>query len=303
LNNLRPGAVDRLGLGYEALGALNPRLIFCQVSAFGLKGPLATLPGGDPLAGALTGMQSAQGGYGERPVYTYGAPIDYTSGFLAAAAVLIGLHRRGPSGLGDFVDTSLLDAGALLNAGAMTAYAGRPPRDDLPKGQYRRNALNGLYRTASGWVAIAIVGADEWDHFRQAVGPGAPQLPPKTDACSDDDLAHVLSDVLLSRDSEFWFRTLSAAGLSCVAVRPKSEVGLSDPWVVTNGWVARHTSPGRKSVSFIDNWLAMSHGTCHSRGAAPGLGEHTDDVLDSVGLDPELRRHLRRSGTVSGGSI
>jgi crotonobetainyl-CoA:carnitine CoA-transferase CaiB-like acyl-CoA transferase len=205
--------------------------------------------------------------------------------------------------MGDFVDTSLLDAGALLNAGAMTAYEGRPPRDDLPRGQYRRNALNGLYRTASGWVAIAIAGADEWDRFRQAVGPAASPLPAKTDAYSDEELADVLSEVFLSGDSEFWLRTLPAAGLSCVGVRPRSEVGLSDPWVVTNGWVARHPSPAGKSVSFIDNWLAMSHGTCHSRGAAPGLGEHTDEVLDSVGVGAELRRQLRRSGTVSGGKI
>jgi crotonobetainyl-CoA:carnitine CoA-transferase CaiB-like acyl-CoA transferase len=301
LNNLRPGAVDRLGLGYEALHALNPSLVFCQVSAFGLLGPLASLPGGDPLAGALTGMQTSQGGYGRRPVYTYGAPIDYTSGFLAAAGALLALHKREISGVGCFMDTSLLDAGMLLNANAMTRGA---RREDLPRTQYRRNAVNGLYPTATDWIALALSGEEDWHRLRTALtGYAGEGLPDKQDSMSDDELAGRLESILSSRPAEAWLPVLRRAGVACAPVNARSEIRLSDSILVDNAWVGCHRTGAGSSVSFVDGWLSMSGSWCRSRGPAPWLGEHSDQLLAEMGIDHATRHRLRSEGvvTVAGG--
>ena len=105
VNNMRPGVAERLGLGYNDLRGVNPGLVYCQVTAFGVRGPYAARPGGDPLAGAFTGMQWAQGrcDFGGRPEYVRGAPIDNVAGLLATVGILAALvardgSRRGPNG-------------------------------------------------------------------------------------------------------------------------------------------------------------------------------------------------------------
>src|SRR5439155_18349182 len=156
VNNMRPGVAERLGLGWADLCPRNQGLVYCQITAFGVRGPYAARPGGDPLAGAFTGMQAAQGGYRGRPVYVRGAPIDYTAALLACAGILMALVARQRTGRGQLVETSLLDAGALINCHAMTRYAGRPARDDLPTNQYGFHSLFRLYRTAGSWLYIAV---------------------------------------------------------------------------------------------------------------------------------------------------
>ena len=301
LNNMRPGAAERLGLGYQAMHELNPRLIYCQVSAFGITGPLVSFPGGDPLAGALTGMQAAQGGYGPKPVYTYGAPIDYTAGFLAAAGILIALYRRERTGCGGFLETSLLDAGALLNANAMTQYESRGPREDLPRSQYRRNALDGLYRTQTDWLALSIAGQHEWQRFRSAfTNRDAGYLPENPPSLNDEDLAGRIGDALRLRSAEAWHSTLRNAGVACVPVRAKRDVRLTDPVVAANGWASSHRMPSGAAVSFVHRWLVMPGGGSYCRAPAPELGEHSDEVLTRFGVTMKEKRRLAGLDVVAG---
>jgi crotonobetainyl-CoA:carnitine CoA-transferase CaiB-like acyl-CoA transferase len=301
LNNMRPGAAERLGLGYDAMRELNPRLVYCQVSAFGVAGPLAGFPGGDPLAGALTGMQAAQGGYGPRPVYTYGAPIDYTAGFLATAGILTALCRREQTGHGQFLETSLLDAGALLNAGAMTSYASRGPRADLPRTQQRRSALDGLYRTQTGWLALSVVGQREWHRFRSVLKKAdeAISLPGNPSWLTDDELAQRIGEALRRRSAQAWCQQLLSAGVACSPVRVKRELRLSDPLVTANGGASSYPVRHGGRVSFIHSWLALSGGGSHCRGPAPELGEHSGEVLSRFGIDAQARQRLVELGIVA----
>jgi crotonobetainyl-CoA:carnitine CoA-transferase CaiB-like acyl-CoA transferase len=302
INNMRPRAVDRLGLGFEKLIAINCRLVFCQVSAFGLAGPLADLPGGDPLAGALTGMQAAQGGYDRAPVYTYGAPIDYVSGFLAASGILLALFRRELTGVGSFVDSSLLDAGQLLNAVAMTESEEQAERDDLPRTQYRLNALNGLYPTATRWISLAVTETSEWDRLRALldgrVGDG---LPETMTSISDDDLATRLAGAFREETAEFWLAELAKARVPSGEVREKSSIRLSEPWIADSGLSAAHVCSSGSRVEFIHNWLTMSNGHSASRGPAPGLGEQTAEILHELGMDDAKIQSLYEQAVVSGG--
>jgi crotonobetainyl-CoA:carnitine CoA-transferase CaiB-like acyl-CoA transferase len=300
LNNMRPGAADRLGLGYAAMSALNPGLIYCQISAFGVTGPLAGYPGGDPLAGALTGMQAAQGGLGAQPVYTYGAPIDYVSGFLAAAGVMIALHDRSRGGYGIFMETSLLDAGALLNAGAMTEYAGRGPRDDLPMDQYRRSALDGLYPTRSGWLALSIRKGAEWRRFASVLagaGHGG-RLPDDPSAMPDAELAGMICGALRTEPAAWWHRALCGAGVACVEVRSRRHMRLSDELIAASGLACSHGAPGEE-LAFIHRWLSLSGGGAECRGPAPGLGQHSQQVLEMFGIAAEQRARLPWIGVVA----
>jgi crotonobetainyl-CoA:carnitine CoA-transferase CaiB-like acyl-CoA transferase len=295
LNNLRPGAVDRLGLGYDELHALNRGLVWCQISAFGASGPLAKMPGGDPLAGALTGMQSTQGGRG-RPVYVYGAPIDYTSGFLAAAGMAFALYRREATGLGALVDTSLLDAGALLNADAMADYAARGERDNLPVSQYRRQALKGLYPTATGWIAVSATDA-EADKLWSAMRPYLEhQL---CHGLDDDVVADELWRAFTKRSADEWLALLLGAGVPCAPVRLKRDIRLAGPLVAGNGWVSGYDTPVGL-VSFVDKWLSLTGFACGSQGPAPALGQHSQAVLETLGVTLESFKRLVEAGIVAG---
>jgi crotonobetainyl-CoA:carnitine CoA-transferase CaiB-like acyl-CoA transferase len=296
LNNLRPGAVDRLGLGYDALHELNPRLVWCQISAFGRTGPLAKMPGGDPLAGALTGMQAAQGGRGGRPVYVYGAPIDYTSGFLAAAGIVLALYRRDVTGLGELVDTSLLDAGALLNADALAEYEGRGERECLPVNQYRQEALKGLYPTATGWLALSATGDGEtkfWSVMKTHTGKSHPQDD------DDDNLARSLWEAFRERPAEEWLPELDAAGVPCAPARDKAALRLSDSAIGGSGMASSYAG-ALGSASFVDRWLSLSGWTCGSRGPAPALGQHSREILQELGIESDALVALKKAGVVTG---
>ena len=134
---MRPGATDRMGLDSATLNELNPGLVQSHVTAYGWDGPYSHRPGVDPIAQAITGLQHAQGGYDNPPVYLgVLAPCDYTGGALGALATVLGLVARERHGIAQRVNTSLLAAGALVCADGFMRYEGMSPRPLPDSDQY-----------------------------------------------------------------------------------------------------------------------------------------------------------------------
>jgi len=156
--NMRPGALERLGMGPQRLLEVNPGLVVATVSAFGATGPYAPRPGVDGLAAAIAGGQLIQAGGDGRPVQLTGAPHDHTTGLLAAAGILMALVGRARSGRGRIVETSLLDAALLMVAPHLVRVDGQAPPADGVLGrarQYGSTRWERLFETADGWLAIA----------------------------------------------------------------------------------------------------------------------------------------------------
>ena len=155
LANMRPGATERMGIGPEVLKTLNPRLIETHVTGYGWRGPYAHRPGIDPLAQALMGLQRAQGGPGNPPVFPAQlAPTDFTTGAMGALGTILALFVRERTGVVQRVDSNLLNGGIILSSEWFTRYAGKPTRRLADKGQYGLDAFHRLYQVHDGWIYV-----------------------------------------------------------------------------------------------------------------------------------------------------
>ena len=164
LANMRPGATDRMGLSAENLERLNPGLIQAHTTAFGWSGPYAHRPGVDPLAQAWMGLQFAQGGRGNPPVFLAQlAPTDFSSGGMVALGAIMALYARERTGVAQKVDCNLLNSGAVLREDDFLRYEGKTSPPIADGGQYGLSALHRLFETEEGWLYLIAETQGEWE--------------------------------------------------------------------------------------------------------------------------------------------
>ena len=167
LHNFRPGVAERLGIGEEDVASIRPDALYCHASAFGLTGPRAEHPGNDALMQALTGMERAVGGAGNEPVAATWIPIDMAGGWVMATGILAGLYARARSGRGQFVESSLLGAGMLLQSNVFTRDGVPVRRPQLDFAQTGYGPGYRIYECAGGeWLALVVPDADAWQRLR-----------------------------------------------------------------------------------------------------------------------------------------
>ncbi|MEA2593614.1 MAG: hypothetical protein QOF01_83 [Thermomicrobiales bacterium] len=303
IDNMRPGVAERLGMGWEDLHRLNPRLVYCHVSAFGSRGPYAHKPGLDPLAAALAGMATTQGGAGQ-PVYVQGAVVDHTAALLASVGVLLSLHARARTGRGQKVETSLLDAAAFVNAPAI----GRPVGERAPlapaASQFGPSALERIYETADGWLLIDAGAGDAWVNLARAVGE--PRLDENPEFASGDlrrrhdaALAAELAARFCRRPTADWLAVLDAAGVPVQPVRDGADrVVLADPLLAEAGFVAELVHPVYGRIVIPSGWLRAADTPHAPPTPSPLLGQHTAEVLAELGFSRDTVCAWGASGVV-----
>jgi crotonobetainyl-CoA:carnitine CoA-transferase CaiB-like acyl-CoA transferase len=252
LANMRPGALERLGLGPAELVQRYPGLVVAAVSAFGSSGPYALRAGVDGLAGAIAGAQLVQGGPEGRPVQLTAAPHDHTTGLLAAAGILMALVGRARSGAGAVAETSLLDAARLQVAPWLTDM------DETGGNQYGPSRWERMYETADGWIAVAAAPGAQRDAMAAITGR-----------------SHAAAELAFRRDGAAeWLARFDAAGVPAAPVTERFwERFEADSQLEALDAIA---APG--PVRFTQRWIRTSLGDAVARGTAPGLGEHNRDV-------------------------
>ena len=297
--NVRPGATERMGLG----PALNPRLVETHMTGYGWTGPYSHRPGIDPLAQALMGLQRAQGGPDNPPVFPAQlAPTDYTTGALGAFGTILALLVRQRTGAVQRVDVNLLTGGILLSSAWFTRYAGKPERPLADKGQYGIGPFHRLLQLADGWIYVAAdQPAQQWALLQLAGLPGAraEEAPPGGMHPNEAPLARDLAAALAPRRLAETLAALKAAGVPCAEAQAgDSELFLEDPHSAANGMVAvrRHAKVGRIRVQ----WRSIQFGsTAPTLGrTTPLLGEHTAEVLAEAGYGAADIAALHAAGTV-----
>jgi crotonobetainyl-CoA:carnitine CoA-transferase CaiB-like acyl-CoA transferase len=163
VENLRPGRMARYGFDYTALSALNPRLIYMSVTAFGNRGPEHDQPGFDPLLQARSGVMAAQGGHRHHPVYLTCAICDYGAAMLSALGCVLALQARNLTGHGQLCETSLLQSAIAMQAGEFIFYDGRPDLENGYPESRGSSALSRAYRCADGlWLHLAVTTSAQW---------------------------------------------------------------------------------------------------------------------------------------------
>ena len=303
--NMRPGATDRIGIGTQALGGLNPSIIEAHVTAFGWTGPYAHRPGLDPLAQALIGLQRAQGGPENPPVFLGRlAPNDYVAGAMATLGAIMALFARERTGVAQQVHTNLLNAGIVISSGEFMRFRGKPPRRLADKEQYGLGALHRLYETADGWIYLAAESDQCWVGLCQALDredlASDPQFA-SPNARDENDLALSLelAQTLCRHTSAHWLRILEDAKIPCAPVVEEYDEGFfSDPHAKANDMIVEHHHPNIGSYELSRNLIRLAATSNVDARSTPLLGEHTAEVLAEAGYPPEDIEALYRNGVV-----
>jgi crotonobetainyl-CoA:carnitine CoA-transferase CaiB-like acyl-CoA transferase len=302
VQNFRPGAMDRLGLGAEALRALNPRLIYVSISGVGEVGPYAKQRVYDPVIQSLSGLADVQTDADTgRPRMVRTIIADKTTGAFAAQAICAALFARERTGEGQHIRLSMLDAMvAFLWPEAMSdqaipgrAKAAGPPRPDL------------IFRTADGFITAGSVSNAEWRGLCTALDKPEwiddPRFhtPAERSANAAERLT-LVGDVLETRPTKEWLSRLAANDVPSAPVLRRDDV-LTDPQVVFNGLIETIDQPGLGPIRQARPAARFDGTPAAIRAPAPSIGQHTEAVLVELGLAPADIAALVASGAASMG--
>jgi formyl-CoA transferase len=296
VENFRPDVKTRLGIDYEALSKVNPRLVYASISGFGQDGPYAGRPGFDQIAQGMGGLMSITGLPGQGPVRV-GIPIaDLTAGIFAAQGILVALLEREVSGKGQWVQSSLLQAQVFM----LDFQASRW----LMEGQVPKQAGNnhptsiptGVFRTSDGYMNIAATGQKIWQRFCAVLGKPewltderyatAAARSANRDALNPEIEAVTLTDTMAN-----WVAKLNEAGVPCGPIYKVDEM-FADPQVQHLG-IAQHCEADGRNVAYVGQPIALSRTPSRVVSHPPALGEHTGAILAEAGLDQATIDDLR----------
>lgn len=303
VENFRPGTAGRLGLGYDALSARNPRLIYASISGYGQTGPYASEPGYDAIAQALSGLMSVTGETDGPPVRVGNSAADLGASLWAAIGILAALHARHTSGRGEWIDISLLDgqiasltylAGGYFASGDVPRRYGSAHPSIVPY-----QAL----RTADGHLMVAVGNDTLWQRFAPQIG--LPELVDDPRFASNPQrvenrkaLIPLLEAALAAKGSAAWADELSGVGIPAGAINT-IDAALVHPQVVARGMVVTAEHPTAGTVRMTGSPIKLSRYTATVRRPPPELGEHTEEVLRELGYTAEDVAALRDAGVVS----
>ena len=292
LESSRPGVAERLGIGYDALRALNPRLVYVSVSGFGHTGPYRERPCSDTVAQAWSGFMSVNRGADGVPHKAGTIIMDAVTGLYAFGAVAAALAARGASGGGRFLDISLGHSAAAVQS-AKVIEAALEPGEAL-----RLNSPAGTYRTADGWIAITLTREAHFELLCQALEMPALAGDARfesfaTRAAHHDALVPPLARRLATRTTDAWIEVLHAHDVLAERVLTHGD-WLADPHVRDAGF-----APGVAIEGVGDVRLPRVPGVHEHRGAAPAVGEHAAEVLREAGFAADEVQGLVAAGAVA----
>jgi formyl-CoA transferase len=288
VENYRPGVARRLGIDYEVFRLVNPRLVYCSLSGFGQTGPYADRGGYDLIAQGMSGIMSATGSQGGPPVKV-GVPItDLGAGLFATFGILCALRARRVTGRGQFVDTSLFEAGVALSVweAAEYWYAGRAPR---PMGTaHRLNAPYQAFRASDGHFTAGASNERLWPRFTKLLGLEHLTNDPRFDSIAARmqnlaELEREIEAVTATRPRAHWLERCEAEGIPAGPIYTVPEA-LADPHALARGMVQELVHPQVGPVKALGNPVKMDKSPPTLRKAAPVLGEDNDALLEELGL-------------------
>jgi crotonobetainyl-CoA:carnitine CoA-transferase CaiB-like acyl-CoA transferase len=288
LENYRVGALDRAGLGYEAMAALNPRLVYCSVSGFGRQGPRTTDRANDLFMQAYSGSMSVTGEVGGGPVKMGLSAADIGAGLFASIGVLSALEARHRTGRGQHVDTSLLEGQLAMLSYHLTSY---DATGVVPGPQGSGTEFGVPYQafpTADDWLIIAVFNETMWKDLCSGIEhPEWADDPRFTDVgrriANRAALIDLLSDVLRTAPANHWEKVLHAQGIPCTRVNRIDQV-LAEPQVVDNGMIAELDVPTIGPIHVAAPPVHFSDTPTSLTLPPPRLGEHTRAILHELGF-------------------
>ena len=305
VQNFRVGVAEKLGVDYETLHKINPRLVYVHATGMGSKGEDAGAPLIDPGALARSGIMWLLGEREDQsPVPAQGALCDQSGAIFAAYGALAALLMRERTGMGQKVESSLLGGTIALNwiSTAMAGWSGR----DLPRISRRRPsaALSNYYRCKDGeWLALGSYMEKYFVPFFELVGrPDVPEdvrfKTPEERGRHMEELTQLTAELLEQRDRDEWLELLRSGGMICESVRHTSEL-LEDEQAFANGYLRHYHHPRfDRDIVTVGSPVYFSEAEVDIRRPAPLLGEHNEEILKELGCTDEEIRRLAAEGVI-----
>jgi crotonobetainyl-CoA:carnitine CoA-transferase CaiB-like acyl-CoA transferase len=288
VENYRPGVARRLGVDYQTLRAINPRLVYCSISGFGQTGPYSDRGGYDLIAQGMSGIMSATGSP-EGPPVKVGVPItDLGAGLFGVFGILCALRARRTTGRGQLVDTSLFEAGLALSAWEATEYwyTGQIPR--RLGTAHRLNAPYQAFRASDGRFTVGAANSRLWPRFCAILGLGRLVDDARFRTVGDRvarqrELEREIEAVTTGETRAHWLARCEEAGIPAGPIHSVPEA-LADVQAVARGMVQEYDYPGVGRVKALGNPVKLSRSPARLAKGAPRLGEDNAAVAKELGL-------------------
>jgi glutaryl-CoA transferase len=303
IENFRPGAMDHFGLGYDHLHGANPKLIYASLSGFGADGPMADVPGYDLIVQAWGGLMSITGTKESGPMKVGVAIIDLVAGLMLGKSIAAALYAREKTGVGQKIDTSLLEAevAVLINTGSNYLVDGKVP------GRWG-NAHPTIvpyqsFQTADSYLVLGVASEGIWKRFCLAIGKDDLAVDARFDKNADrvknrEPLIALLTEMFRTRDNQTWLKILNQAEVPCAPIQTLDQV-FSAPQVLHRKMLVEIAHPTAGSVKMAGLPVKLSATPASVRLPPPLLGEHSEQALSSwLGMSADAIEQLKQKGVI-----
>ena len=287
VENYRPGVAKRLGADYDTLGAINPKIVYCSVTGYGLSGPQSEGPVFDPLLQAMSGAMVAQDGEGSSPVFLRVPVSDYAAAMLAAYGIATALVHRARSGRGQRLETSLLNAVVAVQAAEFFAYPGMPESPRFSR--FGTSSTYRLYEAADGWLFLSCSDDESWSRACGALGCEdlAEKYPDRTARAEHDAEIGTALETVFARDTrQRWLSALRASAVRCSSSNNGVDVH-ADPQAIHMGLTVDAESPDVGPTKQMGLPVRFSRTPAKVWGPSPAHGQHTEEVLAELGFSSQ----------------
>ena len=298
IESFRAGAMDRMGLGYEDMKAINPRLIYCAISGFGRTGPLSSKGGYDLMVQAYSGLMSTTGEPGRTPLRIGFSLVDITCGWVAYGGIMTALYQREKTGVGQYVESSLLEGMVSASTYHIVNYlaTGNSPG---PLGQGHPSlAPYQMFPSKDGRVMLGAANDGLWAKFCEVTGRQDLGMDPRFRTNRDrvdhrDELIALLEALFLTKTTAEWVALLDGAGIPSSPVNSIADL-VDDPQVAHREMIVDVPHPKVEGLKTPASPLRLSEGPTSVRRHPPDNGEHTEEILRELGY--AAGRHRRHGG-------
>jgi crotonobetainyl-CoA:carnitine CoA-transferase CaiB-like acyl-CoA transferase len=287
VESMRPGVMNRLGLGYETLSQDNPNLIYCSISAYGQSGPYAAHAGVDGILQADSGLMSIIGSADSEPAKVQAPVVDVFTGYVATTGILAQIHKTAAEGRGAHLDVNLFSSAIALQQVSLTNYLVEGTVPDRIGSAAPYSAPNEAFQASDGWLMVAAYNGGRWERLCDVMDlPNVKQ--DARFATSSLRVSHraemrkVLGKRFKERSRQDWLETLRGADILCAPVADYDDL-MRHPQLLANGMLSGVDHPAFGKIrmpGFPINSAEMA-ATDHS--PAPSLGQHSREVLESFG--------------------
>ena len=284
LENFRKGTLEKLGIGYDVISKINPKIILCEISGYGRTGPYADKGGFDLVAQGMSGLMSITGESKDKPPMKVGAPItDITAGLLASSGILAALVHRNKTGEGQKVDTSLFEAG-IIHTYWQSAIAGATGESPGPLGSaHPLTAPYQAFKTKDKWITVGASNQNTWLMLLKAIDRMDLQ---ENEMFSSNfnrkenitQLVEILNRELIKKTSKEWLKIFDDNGLPCGPINSINEMFV-DPQTIEREMIIDVDNKKAGKSKAIGMPIKFSKSKTEKSKSAPNLGEHTKEIM------------------------